>query len=118
MDLYDLISRSTARRAMNIIDAVLCADVIEDAKIDGGLTKVRDKLNSVYGKINRTDGPTVYDEEFYETLEREAATYDEDFYRRLEAGELDEEVVEETVVEPTNSVELGDEGLPGIPVYG
>lgn len=103
---------------MNIIDAVLCADVIEDAKIDGGLTKVRDKLNSVYGKINKTDGTTVYDEEFYETLEREATTYDEDFYRRLEAGELDEPGDEEETAVPTNGVELGDEGLPGIPVYG
>ena len=103
---------------MNIIDAVLCADVIEDAKIDGGLTKVREKLNSVYGKINRTDGATVYDEEFYETLEREQSMYDEDFYRRLEAGELNEEGDEEDTVVPTNGVELGDEGLPGIPVYG
>lgn len=104
---------------MNIIDAVLCADVIEDAKIDGGLTKVRDKLNSVYGKINKTDGATVYDEEFYETLEREQSMYDEDFYRRLEAGELDEDSDEEDfTVNPTNGVELGDEGLPGIPVYG
>lgn len=112
MDLYDLIGKSTARRAMNIVDAVLCADVIEDAKIDGGLTKVRDKLNSVYGKINTTDGTTVYDEEFYETLEREASSYDEDFYAQLERGELDDTEV------PTNGVELGDEGLPGIPMYG
>lgn len=97
---------------MNIIDAVLCADVIEDAKIDGGLTKVRNKLNSVYGKIDTTEGTNVYDEEFYETLEREAGTYDEDFYARLESGELDATEV------PTNGVELGDEGLPGIPMYG
>lgn len=110
--MYDLICKSTARRAMNIIDAVLCADVIEDAKIDGGLTKVRAKLNSVYGKINSTAGTTVYDEEFYETLEREAELYDEDFYARLEAGELDDTEV------PTNGVEPDDDGLPGIPVYG
>lgn len=111
--MYELIGKSTARRAMNIIDAVLCADVIEDAKIDGGLTKVRDKINSVYGKINTTDGTTVYDEEFYETLEREASSYDEDFYARLEAGELDD-----TEVPATNGVEPDDDGLPGIPVYG
>jgi hypothetical protein len=98
---------------MNIIDAVLCADVIEDAKIDGGLTKVRDKLNSVYGKI-KTEGDTpVYDEEFYETLEREASLYDEDFYARLESGELDDTEVSDEI-----GVELGDEGLPGIPTYG
>jgi hypothetical protein len=97
---------------MNIIDAVLCADVIEDAKIDGGLTKVRNKVNSVYGKI-KTEGATVYDEEFYETLEREAATYDEDFYARLERGEIDN-----LPVGQNNGVELGDEGLPGLPVYG
>lgn len=111
--MYDLICKSTARRAMNIIDAVLCADVIEDAKLEGGLTKVRDKLNSVYGKINTTEGNTVYDEEFYETLEREQSLYDEDFYARLEAGELDE-----IPVQPNNGVELGDDGLPGIPTYG
>lgn len=111
--MYDLIGKSTARRAMNIIDAVLCADVIEDAKIDGGLTKVRNRMNSVYGKINTTDGTTVYDEEFYETLEREASSYDEDFYARLEAGELDD-----TEVPTTNGVEPDDDGLPGIPVYG
>lgn len=97
---------------MNIIDAVLCADVIEDAKIDGGLTKVRAKLNSVYGKIDK-NGPTVYNEEFYETLEREASMYDEDFYAKLERGELDD-----LSVGQDNGIDPDEEGLPGIPVYG
>lgn len=98
---------------MNIVDAVLCADVIEDAKIDGGLTKVRDKLNSVYGKINTKGDTPVYDEAFYETLERESASYDDDFYARLERGELDE-----LDIPAENGVESDDEGLPGIPMYG
>ena len=90
-----MICKSTARRAFNIIDYVICADVIEDAKIDGGLTKVRSKLNGVYGKMD----PEAFPE------------YDESFYERLERGEIAPTV-------PHDHVALGDEGLPGIPVMG
>lgn len=95
VDLHALLCKSTARRAMNIIDAILCADVIEDAAIDGGVTKVRNKINSIYGKMNTEAFPE----------------YDDAFYERLEKGEVDVSV-------PSDYVELGDEGLPGIPVMG
>lgn len=96
---------------MNIVDAVLCADVIEDARLEGGLTKVRAKLNQTYGKID-TEGVTQYNEEFYETLERQSSLYDDEFYERLEQGQL------ENTELPTYGVELSDEGLPGIPIMG
>jgi len=107
--LHDLICKSTARRAMNIIDSVLCSDVIEDAKLDGGLTKVRDKLKSVYGKMDNED-IVVYDDAFYEDLEKNNDLYDDDFYAKLENGELDDDYLAYGVD--------GDEGLPGIPVLG
>lgn len=97
---------------MNIVDSVLCADVIEDARLDGGLAKIRAKLNQTYGKINPT-ATTEYTEEFYETLERQQALYDEEFYANLEKGQIDE-----SVLPMDTGVELSDEGLPGIPVMG
>lgn len=96
---------------MNIVDAVLCADVIEDARLEGGLVKLRAKLNQTYGKIDTTTA-TTYGEEYYETLERQSSLYNEEFYAKLEQGQLDPSVASEF------GVELSDEGLPGIPVMG
>jgi hypothetical protein len=96
---------------MNIVDAVLCADVIEDARLEGGLMKIRAKLNQTYGKIDTT-GITEYSEEYYETLERQQGLYTEEFYAKLESGQLDDSVI------ASQGVELSDEGLPGIPVMG
>lgn len=95
---------------MNIIDAVLCADVIEDAKLEGGLSKVRAKLNKNYDRIDQV-GLVGTDDAYYEVLEN-APQYDEAFYEKLENGELDENDL------PMYGVELSDEGLPGIPVMG
>jgi hypothetical protein len=95
---------------MNIVDAVLCADVIEDARLEGGLVKIRAKLNKTYGRIDKA-GFTGTDSAYYEVLEN-APEYDEAFYERLEKGELDESELS------AYGVELGDEGLPGIPVMG
>lgn len=82
---------------MNIIDYVLCADVIEDAKLEGGITKVRAKLNKTYGRII-SEGNAVDDGYNYEN-----GTYSEQTY---------------TDTQPPEYVELGEEGLPGIPVMG
>lgn len=80
---------------MNIIDAVLCADVLEDAKLEGGLTKVRAKLNKNYGRI-RSEGNAVDDGYNYDA--NASTTY--------------------TDMQPPEYVELGEEGLPGIPTMG
>lgn len=80
---------------MNIIDAVLCADVIEDAKLEGGLTKVRATLNKNYGRI-RSEGNAVDDGYNYDA--NTSTTY--------------------TDMQPPEYVELGEEGLPGIPTMG
>jgi hypothetical protein len=82
---------------MNIIDYVLCADVIEDAKLEGGITKVRAKLNKTYGRI-RSEGNAVGDGYDYENGRYSGEQY--------------------TDMQPPEYVELGEEGLPGIPVYG
>ncbi len=95
---------------MNIVDAVLCADVIEDARLEGGLVKIRAKLNKNYGRINKV-GLTGNDDAYYDVLE-DAPVYDEAFYERLEKGQLEETEL------PAYGVELGEEGLPGIPVMG
>lgn len=95
---------------MNIVDAVLCADVIEDARLEGGLVKIRAKLNKTYGRIEQA-GLTGNDDVYYEVLEN-APQYDEAFYERLEKGLLEDAEL------PAYGVELGDEGLPGIPVMG
>lgn len=79
---------------MNIIDAVLCADVIEDAKLEGGLTKVRVTMNKNYGRI-RSEGNAVDDGYDWETGKY---AY--------------------TDTQPPEYVELGEEGLPGIPTMG
>jgi hypothetical protein len=83
---------------MNVIDAVLCADVIEDAKLEGGITKVRATLNKNYGRI-RSEGFGVDDGYDWETGRyKDSAPY--------------------TETQPPEYVELGEEGLPGIPVMG
>ena len=111
--MHKIICKSTARRAMNVIDAVLCADVIEDAKLDGGITKVRSKLNKTYGRIgSNQQSHSQSNDDVYATLEENAEQYDEAFYARLEAGQFEELGV------PTDSVGLDEEGLPGIPVMG
>lgn len=82
---------------MNIIDYVLCADVIEDAKLEGGISKVRAKLNKSYGRIGYEDN---------------AVNDGYDFENGRYTGEL------YTDMQPPEYVELGEEGLPGIPVFG
>jgi aromatic ring-opening dioxygenase LigB subunit len=98
---------------MNIIDAVLCADVIEDATLDGGLTKVRAKLNKVYGRIDRStqQSHSHRSDDVYEGLEN-SDQYDEAFYERLESGQFEELGV------PIAGVGPDEDGLPGIPVFG
>lgn len=97
---------------MNIIDSVLCADVIEDAQLDGGLTKIRAKLNKNYGRINSTQrSQSDSNDDVYSGLEN-SEMYDEAFYERLESGQFEELDV------PASDVGLDEEGLPGIPVMG
>lgn len=76
---------------MNIVDAVLCADVIEDARLEGGLIKIRATLNKTYGRIRQEGSAT------------------DDGYQRTS---------EYTDSRPPEYVELGEEGLPGIPMMG
>lgn len=109
--MREIIGKSTAYRAMNIIDAVLCADVIEDAKLDGGLTKIRSKLNKNYGRINKQISSNRNNDDVYAGLEN-SEQYDDAFYEKLENGE------EVDFGEFDEGVGLDDGGLPGIPVFG
>lgn len=78
---------------MNIVDAVLCADVIEDARLEGGLVKLRAKLNKTYGRMRQED-----------------SAFDEGYQYDPSYGTTD--------TQPPEYVELGEEGLPGIPTMG
>lgn len=94
------------------MDAVLCADVIEDAKLEGGLTKIRAKLNKVYGRIDsNTQTQFRSADDVYAGLEN-SDQYDEAFYERLEQGQFDELGV------PLADVGTDEGGLPGIPMFG
>ena len=58
---------------MNLLDALTVEDALEDAKIEGGLKKIRASVNSIYGKIERED----------------AEPNDDKIYRHLSAGDDD-----------------------------
>lgn len=63
---------------MNLLDALVVEDALEDAKIDGGLKKIRASVNSIYDKIERED----------------AEQNDDMIYRHLSAGAEDDMIDE------------------------